>query len=139
MIDKNTRMAVWLKSGGRCAYCGCEIPFRARWHVEHVIPKSRNGENSLSNYEVSCVNCNSKKSDLTPEEFKQYISDQILDQLFNLFYKGYFSFVSYKYLDHEILLDLIVDIENLFHKYFEAENIKFDFEKRNDNEEKDLH
>jgi len=34
------RRAIWDKSGGRCWYCGCELPEKG-WHADHFEPLGR--------------------------------------------------------------------------------------------------
>ena len=50
----------------KCAYCGkSNIPLQ----VEHIIPKSRDGSNRVSNLTIACASCNKKKGNQTAEEF----------------------------------------------------------------------
>jgi 5-methylcytosine-specific restriction endonuclease McrA len=49
-----------------CVYCGAQ---NVKFEVEHVIPKSRNGSNRISNLALSCNSCNIKKDRMTAEEF----------------------------------------------------------------------
>ena len=54
------------KFGRKCVYCGKDnVPLQ----VEHIIPKSRDGSNRVSNLTLSCVRCNTKKGTKTAEEF----------------------------------------------------------------------
>lgn len=49
-----------------CAYCGkSDTPLQ----VEHIIPKSRGGSDSVSNLTISCHRCNQKKGNKIAEEF----------------------------------------------------------------------
>jgi 5-methylcytosine-specific restriction endonuclease McrA len=63
-INKKTRKLVFDKTGGRCHMCGKVLFFnaaplsRGRWHVDHILQKSRNGEDSLRNYLPVCRDCN---------------------------------------------------------------------------------
>lgn len=50
--DKNT-----------CAYCG-----KYADTVDHVIPRSRGGEDTWFNFVAACFSCNNKKDDKTPQE-----------------------------------------------------------------------
>lgn len=45
-----------------CAYCGTELNLYA-CVLEHVIPLSRGGLNSLSNIVLSCADCDESKGD----------------------------------------------------------------------------
>jgi len=38
-VKKSEREALRMKFGGRCAYCGCELP--NRWHADHLEPVRR--------------------------------------------------------------------------------------------------
>jgi len=50
----------------KCAYCGkSNLPLQ----VEHIIPKSRGGTNSLTNLTIACEKCNQKKDNKTASEF----------------------------------------------------------------------
>lgn len=67
-IGKTLRMAVIERDGSACVYCGCETDYP---HLDHRIPASRGGENSLENLCVACEPCNLSKGALTPEEWAQ--------------------------------------------------------------------
>lgn len=51
-----------------CAYCGCALSEKTRT-VDHVVPRSRGGEDHLSNYVLACVECNTMKGNQTVEEW----------------------------------------------------------------------
>lgn len=49
-----------------CNYCGdTEGPF----DVDHIIPRSRGGDNSFENLTTACVPCNRSKGAITPDEW----------------------------------------------------------------------
>jgi 5-methylcytosine-specific restriction endonuclease McrA len=54
------------KWGRQCVYCRTE---GLKLQVEHVIPKSRNGTDRVSNLTLACRKCNIKKGNQTAEEF----------------------------------------------------------------------
>ncbi len=56
---------VLIRDGFRCAYCGAN---GNRLTVDHVIPRSRGGENSFENCVASCRECNTRKGSKTPRE-----------------------------------------------------------------------
>lgn len=62
--------AEWLAKlaeyGGLCAYCR-QSPGST---VDHVIPIARGGSDSIENIVPACSQCNSSKSDRTPQEFR---------------------------------------------------------------------
>lgn len=50
-----------------CQYCGIK---GAPLTIDHVIPKKRGGDNNWENLVTSCIECNNKKGDKTPQEAK---------------------------------------------------------------------
>jgi 5-methylcytosine-specific restriction endonuclease McrA len=57
--------------GGMCALCADSIAVDR--HLDHKIPRSRGGENAVSNYQWLCPSCNSAKGAFTNEEFLAHI------------------------------------------------------------------
>jgi 5-methylcytosine-specific restriction endonuclease McrA len=49
-----------------CAYC--ESALNRNYHVDHMIPLSREGRNDWSNLAVTCGSCNRSKGTMTVEE-----------------------------------------------------------------------
>ena len=58
-----TKHGVRLRDQNKCAYCG-----RKATTIDHVLPRSRGGENSWMNCVASCFDCNNKKDNKTPKE-----------------------------------------------------------------------
>lgn len=58
-----TRRGVLRRDGHRCAYCG-----KAAATIDHVLPRSRGGQDSWENLVACCLRCNNIKSDRTPRE-----------------------------------------------------------------------
>lgn len=49
----------------KCAYCGRgDLPMT----IDHIIPKTRGGQDTWENLVAACVVCNNKKGNRTPEE-----------------------------------------------------------------------
>ena len=58
---------VWEKTGGRCIYCGAPLnPFRDL-NIDHRIPLSCGGADSLDNMVPACQSCNLSKGNRLPE------------------------------------------------------------------------
>ena len=51
----------------RCQYCGKNLPHK-ELNMDHVIPRDRGGGTSWENVVMSCIRCNSKKSNRLPKE-----------------------------------------------------------------------
>jgi uncharacterized protein (TIGR02646 family) len=73
---KEIRTAVYHKYGGRCAYCGTLISYE-KMQVDHIHPRSRQGEDSVENYNPACFSCNHYKASYTLEEFKEELKQCI--------------------------------------------------------------
>ena len=61
-----SRKNILRRDGHRCQYCGTT----ANLTLDHVMPKSRGGEDSWENLTTACIRCNNKKGNRTPEEAK---------------------------------------------------------------------
>ena len=62
-----TRRNVMLRDGHQCQYCGRQLPTR-ELNIDHVIPRSRGGEDSWQNLVTACRSCNRRKGRRTPLE-----------------------------------------------------------------------
>jgi len=61
------REAIKKRDGLKCRYCGQEGtvdtgPDGARWHIDHIHPVKRGGNNYPENLALACRLCNSKKN-----------------------------------------------------------------------------
>jgi 5-methylcytosine-specific restriction endonuclease McrA len=59
------------KQEGFCYYCGelLYASFDKEVHVDHMIPLSRGGSNSIENIVLSCATCNLEKNTKTSDEY----------------------------------------------------------------------
>jgi 5-methylcytosine-specific restriction endonuclease McrA len=60
-----TRRNILRRDNNQCQYCGSK---KNPLTIDHVVPKSRGGEDSWENLVAACVKCNNKKGNQTPEE-----------------------------------------------------------------------
>lgn len=95
-LNKKQRIELHGKFGGRCAYCGCELP--ERWHADHFIPCKRDletrcdadgrmrltsvgsgipGTNVMENMMPSCPPCNISKGSNTLEGWRYWIAGHV--------------------------------------------------------------
>lgn len=93
-ISKQLRQKVYDKTGGKCAYCGCDL--RGKFQVDHIIPR-RNFEwhirnkfrvpdflshltlldvNHIDNLVPACCSCNNYKRANDLELFRKEIQRQ---------------------------------------------------------------
>jgi 5-methylcytosine-specific restriction endonuclease McrA len=89
------RQKIWDKSGGKCWYCGCELPEKG-WHADHFEPIQRNWWTNTSlhperdtedNKVPCCAPCNILKGSNTLEGFRYQI-EQFVNSL-NLYVNQY--------------------------------------------------
>lgn len=60
-----SRKNILRRDGMRCQYCGTQHPPLT---VDHVIPRSRGGNDTWENLTAACIRCNNRKGNRTPDE-----------------------------------------------------------------------
>jgi 5-methylcytosine-specific restriction endonuclease McrA len=60
--SKKRRFDVLQRDGHRCVYCGAS-PQERELHVDHVVPLSKGGSDTIENLATSCKRCNLGKGD----------------------------------------------------------------------------
>jgi len=68
VAGKPTRSLILKRDKHICQYCDYTGP---NLTVDHVIPKSRGGDESWQNLVTSCMDCNNCKDNRTPEEWAE--------------------------------------------------------------------
>ena len=61
------RLRIYMRDKFRCQYCG-EKKAASELTLDHILPRSRGGDNSPVNIVTACVACNNRKSNRTPDE-----------------------------------------------------------------------
>src|ERR687892_1374501 len=61
------RLRIYIRDKYRCQYCGEKKP-ASELTLDHILPRSRGGDNSPVNIVTACIACNSRKGDRTPAE-----------------------------------------------------------------------
>lgn len=64
---KFSRSNIYERDGYRCSYCGERKP-TSQLNYDHVVPRSRGGKTVWENIVTSCIRCNLRKDNKTPEE-----------------------------------------------------------------------
>ena len=59
-------------SRGTCHYCGQTV-LPKELTLDHVVPLARGGRSSKGNCVPACKECNSRKKDLLPIEWEEYL------------------------------------------------------------------
>jgi len=71
-LSKPTRKAVFSKTNGKCAYCGCKLAYD-KMQVDHMQPLAQGGANELDNLWPACRSCNHKKGSSSLESFRAQV------------------------------------------------------------------
>lgn len=66
---KPLRLAIYLRDGLSCVWCGSSVESGAILSLDHVHPHCFGGSNEPSNVVTSCCKCNSIRGHKTIEEF----------------------------------------------------------------------
>ncbi len=61
------RLRIYMRDKFRCQYCG-EKKTADDLTLDHILPRSRGGDNSPVNVVTACVPCNNRKANRTPAE-----------------------------------------------------------------------
>ncbi len=70
--DTKLRDFIFQKFNYKCVYCG-----KKGEEIEHIIPKSKGGTNSIKNLTLSCRKCNIAKGNLSLEAFGKKIGKDL--------------------------------------------------------------
>jgi len=69
-VSDSMRYEVLKASGGRCALCGITKDERPL-DVDHIIPRTRGGRNTIDNLQALCFKCNRAKRNLDTTDFRE--------------------------------------------------------------------
>ena len=62
-----TKVNILRRDGYECQYCGRKLT-NSTGTIDHVVPQSKGGRHHWSNVVASCVKCNNRKDNKTPDE-----------------------------------------------------------------------
>jgi 5-methylcytosine-specific restriction endonuclease McrA len=62
-----SRRNVFKRDHWTCQYCGIQ-PGGEELTIDHVVPRSQGGTSTWDNCVLSCIDCNKRKADRTPQE-----------------------------------------------------------------------
>ena len=61
-LTPRLRFAVLLRDNFQCTYCGATAKGGATLTIDHIVPRSAGGRNTVSNLRTACLPCNQGKS-----------------------------------------------------------------------------
>ena len=64
-----TRLAIYLRDGMACAYCGATVEDGTLLTLDHLMPDSRGGSNAPTNLVTACRRCNCARGNRTVRSF----------------------------------------------------------------------
>ncbi|OQA26272.1 MAG: CRISPR-associated endonuclease Cas9 [Verrucomicrobia bacterium ADurb.Bin345] len=69
---KFTRQNIFERDRNTCQYCGDKFD-RRDLNIDHVIPRQHGGLTTWTNVVCSCVDCNRRKANRTPEQARMHL------------------------------------------------------------------
>lgn len=72
-LSKSRKQTLLSRDDYRCQYCGVFLT-DSNFSVDHIIPKSLGGDNSLENTRCCCRTCNVKKGTHSIEMFRLQVA-----------------------------------------------------------------
>jgi hypothetical protein len=73
-IRPTKRLAIYLRDGLACCYCGEGIEDGAKLTLDHLTPHSHGGSNEATNLLTCCHRCNSKRGNRNWHEFAEAVA-----------------------------------------------------------------
>ena len=68
LCQTKLRNFIFSRSNGKCSYCGEKAV-----EIDHIVPRSKGGTDSVNNLTASCRACNEKKSNLSLKKFGKLV------------------------------------------------------------------
>ena len=68
LYQTKLRSFVFSRSNGKCSYCGEQAS-----EIDHIVPRSKGGTDSVNNLTAACRACNEKKSNLSLKDFGKLV------------------------------------------------------------------
>jgi len=76
-IRQTTRLAIYLRDGMACAYCGASLESGAELSLDHLTPYSKGGSHHPSNLVTCCGHCNSSRGNRSVPAFCRAVAAYI--------------------------------------------------------------
>ena len=76
-IRREKRLAIYLRDGLCCAYCGSTIEDGASLTLDHLRPYSEQGSNHESNLITCCQKCNSARGSRSIDQFAAKVAEYL--------------------------------------------------------------
>ncbi|MCK9570162.1 HNH endonuclease [Candidatus Pacearchaeota archaeon] len=73
-VRQTTRLAIYLRDGLACIYCGATVEDGATLTLDHITPVSRGGKNHHGNLGTCCHRCNSSRGTRSIAAFSRAVA-----------------------------------------------------------------
>ncbi|MCR5621132.1 MAG: HNH endonuclease [Treponema sp.] len=70
-IRASIRWQVFERDDFRCVACGASASDGAILHVDHIVPRSKGGFDTIENYQTLCQTCNIGKSNKSERNLRE--------------------------------------------------------------------
>ncbi|MCP3681277.1 MAG: HNH endonuclease [bacterium] len=76
-IRPEKRLAIYLRDGLACAYCGANLEDGGQLTLDHLKPRSKGGDNKETNLVTCCKKCNSSRGNRSVRSFCRSVATYI--------------------------------------------------------------
>lgn len=76
-IRQDKRLAIYLRDGCACAWCGASVEQGAQLTLDHLLPVSKGGTNNEANLVTACQRCNSSRGNRSVEQFASAVAQYV--------------------------------------------------------------
>jgi len=76
-IRQEKRLAIYLRDGLACAYCGAAVEDGAILSLDHITPHSHGGGNGAENLVTCCSRCNSSRGNRPVATFAVAVAEYL--------------------------------------------------------------
>jgi hypothetical protein len=76
-IRKEKRLAIYLRDGLGCSYCGQGLEDEIKLTLDHLIPHSHGGKNDAKNLVTCCQHCNSSRGNRDWQRFAFSVAEYV--------------------------------------------------------------
>lgn len=73
-LTRERRLAIYLRDGLACCYCGATVEDGAMLTLDHLVPHCQGGSNKSDNLITSCRRCNSSRGARSVSEFCEAVA-----------------------------------------------------------------
>ena len=74
---QSTRLAIYLRDGLACSWCGDSVENGAALSLDHVRPHSKGGDNKPTNLVTACERCNKSRGNRSVAAFAAAVAEYL--------------------------------------------------------------